>query len=99
MADQKFAVIADALHRNPLVESALRGRLVADVPLANVTGTVVIADELGQSGQTSIQSESVIGAAGSVRPKPRHQRRARRRTDRLGNVSPVKNDALRRELI
>src|SRR5437764_1927887 len=99
MSNQKLAVIANALHRNPLMESALRWRLVADMPFANVTGAVVIADELGQRGQTSIQSESIIGAAGNVWPKPRHQRRARRRTDRLGNVSPVKNDALRREVI
>ena|SRR5262249_41782259 len=99
MSDQKLAVIANAFYGNPLVEASLGWRLLAQVPLANVTSTVTIADQLGQRGQASIQSESIIRAAGSVRPKPGHQRRARGRTHRLGNVSPVKNNALGREFI
>ena len=77
MFDQKLAVIANALYGNPFVKASLRWRLLAQMPLANVTCTVVIADQLGQRGQTSIESESIIGAAGGVRPKPGHERRAR----------------------
>ena len=77
MSNQKLAVIADALYRNPLVKASLRWGLLAQVPLADVPCTVLIVDKQGQRGQTSIESEPIISAPGRVRPQPGHQRRAR----------------------
>src|SRR5215470_2611472 len=69
---------------------------VTEVPFSKICGSIGgIVEQFRQATKTWRQNTVVGGASSLVWPHPGEQRRTRRRTDRMGDVSPLENHRLR----
>lgn len=84
----------------PLFEPVLRKDLVAQVPLAHVSGAVVgIADHFGQATKMRFQSDTVVRATICVGPGSRQEGRSRWRANRVRYAGLLKYKRLRSKLV
>ena len=81
----------EVLHADPLVETMLLDHVVAEVPLAEISAVVVLADPLRNRRTISRQWDVVPMQSNRVRVQPRHYRRPARSTHRLCHIRVLKH--------
>src|SRR5205807_636307 len=97
---EETGVVAAIICGNPLFESASSRPVLAEVPFADVSRPIILVlHQLRENAKPPIERHAVACAPIDVWPRPRHERRPRRRANRMRDVRALENHRFRRKLV